>query len=315
MRHNERMRDIVTLDNGFWRVGLVPETGGSIAFGQLHLDGAWVDVLRPTPAESLGRFAETASYPLVPWSNRVRGGRLQWAGRTYQLRVNHADGTAIHGVGTDYAWTVVESSPTYAVLEFVSHDVYGVNFPWSFTARFTYRLDGARLEVEMALTNTDHETFPAGLGHHPYLQRELATASGAVGGPAELRIDCEKAYDLDNALPTAEAGPIRPAADFRERRPLGTEFVDDCYTSRTGPVAGSVTWPDALQLDLEADDVLGHVVCYIPQERPYFALEPVSNANDAFTLDAAGVPGTGLRIVQPGETLTAAWALAATPLV
>ncbi len=277
-----------------------------MAFGQVRIDGAWEDVMRPTPDESLTVAADTASYPLVPWSNRIRDGLLRFAGREYQLRVNFPDGTAIHGAGKDYPWTVVESSPTHAVLEFVSHDFYGVNFPWSFTARFTYALEGNRFVWTYGLTNTSHETFPAGFGHHPYFLRSVA------GSPeARLQMEVDKAYDLDNCLPSGAAGEIRPAADFREAREIGQEFVDDCFAARRGERLATIEWPGAVTLDVEADALLEHAVLYIPPGESFFAFEPVSNANDAFNLDVDGVPGTGLFLVQPGETREASFSLIA----
>jgi len=54
------------------------------------------------------------------------------------------------------------------------------------------------------------------------------------------------------------------------------------------------------------------VVVYVPVEKPFFAVEPVTNANDAFALDASGVPGVGVFRVQPGETREATFALVAT---
>jgi len=246
---------------------------------------------------------------LVPWSNRIRDGKLKWAGRQYQLRVNHGDGTAIHGTGSEYPWTVVESSATHAVLEFTSREVYGVNFPWTFTARFTYRLDGPNFTWTYGLTNTDHETFPAGFGHHPYFERSVA------GSPtAHLQLNVDKAYEAEECLPFGEAGDIRPDADFRASREIGGAFVDDCYTGRTSPTLATITWPSVLELDVVADGLLGHLVVYIPEGKTFFAVEPVSNANDAFSLADRGIHSTGLLIVQPGQTVSASFSLLAKPL-
>lgn len=303
------MTHVLELANEYWQVGLVPATGGSVAYGRTLVNGEWHDVLRPTPQESLSVVPDTASYPLVPWSNRIRDGKLIWAGRTYQLRVNHGDGTAIHGTASEYPWTVVESSTTHAVLEFASRDVYGVNFPWTFTARFTYRLDGPRFTWTYGLTNTDHETFPAGFGHHPYFERSVA------GSPtAHLLLNVDKGYEAEGCLPFGEAGEIRPDADFRASREIGGAFVDDCYTGRTSPVLSTITWPGVLDVDIEADELLGHVVVYIPEGKPFFAVEPVSNANDAFSLADRGIHSTGLLVVQPGQTVSASFSLVAKPI-
>ena len=70
---------MLILDNGTWRVGLLPDLGGSIAYGQVRLGEAWVDAMRPTP-DNPGRAGETASFPLVPWSNRISGPVLRWMG-------------------------------------------------------------------------------------------------------------------------------------------------------------------------------------------------------------------------------------------
>lgn len=306
MRHNGGMTEIVTIENERWRVGLVPATGGSVAFAQARVGGAWQDVLRPTPEESLGRPGETASYPLVPWSNRIRKGQLKWAGRTYQLRVNFADGTAIHGTGWDYPWAVVEQSPTRVVLELASREFYGVNFPWPFTARFAYELDGDAFTWTYGLTNDSHETFPGGFGHHPYFLRSVAGSDDA-----HLQLNCEQEYALVDAMPSAGPEGLRPAADFRSSRPVGHEFVDDCFTGRSSATLAVIEWPATLRVTLDADELLSHAVVYIPEGKPFFAVEPVSHCNDAFTLEDGGLHGTGLFLVQPGETKTASFTLTA----
>ncbi|MDE0572194.1 aldose 1-epimerase [Demequina sp. B12] len=302
------MTSTVTIENDRWRIGLLPGLGGAVATGEVTIGGQRQHLLRPTPADAVIPN-RTASYPLVPWSNRIRDGLLRFNGREYQLRRNWPDGTAIHGAGWDYPWNVTAHSDSAATLEFMSHDVYGVNWPWSFTAAFTYALDGDTFRWTYALTNTSHETFPAGFGHHPYFLRSVAGSADA-----HLQLDVERAYDLVDCMATGEAGPIRAAADFRTARELGTEFVDDCFTGRTGDHLATVEWPGAVRIDITADALLEHAVLYIPPGRDFFALEPVSNANDAFNLDEDGVPGTGLFLLQPGETRTASFAMTATDL-
>lgn len=303
---------VTIIENDCWRVGLVPATGGSVVFGQVRIDGEWVDVLRPTAEADRGSRSHCSSFPLVPWSNRIRDGKLLWQGRTYQLRTNPGDGTARHGAGIEYPWAVVEQTPTSATLEFTSRNVYGVNFPWTFTARFEYALDGDRFTWGLAVTNTDHETFPAGLGQHPYFQRHLSLPGGEASAGPHLQINCDQSYELFDALPVAAAGPITARADFRSSRELGAGVVDDCLTGRTSPTVAVIDYPGALSLTMHAGELLSHVVAYAPAGEPFFAIEPVTNANDAFTLDARGVKGTGLFLVQPGETRHTEFSLTAT---
>jgi len=35
--------------------------------------------------------------------------------------------------------------------------------------------------------------------------------------------------------------------------------------------------------------------------KPYFAIEPVTNANDGFNLYDKGIPGSGVFVLEPGE--------------
>ena len=306
------MTQSVTLANDHWRVTLAPAVGGSVASAQISLAGTWVDLLRPAEVGSLADPGDAASFPLVPWSNRIREGKLRWQGHAYQLRINFPDGTACHGTAHEFPWEVVSTSATSAVLEFDSRAVCGVNFPWSFTARYEYSLTDERFECRMRLTNTDGETFPAGFGHHPYFMRTLLAGDGvAVGDEALLQVFCDQGYALEHAMASSPAGDLPARADFREQRPLGTEFVDDCLTGRTSGLAASITYPGAASIDIEADALLEHVVVYIPRNEPFFAVEPVTNANDAFTLDDAGFNTAGVFLVQPGEHREAAFSLVA----
>jgi len=51
------------------------------------------------------------------------------------------------------------------------------------------------------------------------------------------------------------------------------------------------------------------MVVYAPRGRSYFAVEPVTHVNDGFALFEAGVPGTGVFVLAPGEERTAAFSL------
>ena len=305
------MIDVLTIANSHWRVGLTPETGGSVAFGQARVGDAWVDVLRPTPDDMLGSFWDSASYPLVPWSNRIRHGSLLWGGDVYQLRrwAGTAD-FAMHGTGVEYPWEVAEAAADRVVVEFDARGYYGVNWPWDFVARQEYYLDGARLVCRMSLTNVDDVEFPAGLGHHPYFVRQLlGPDGGALGGVVQLQIEATHEYELENCMPDKAAGPIAPVSDFTTKRGLGETLVDTCQRGRAGATVATIEYPGALSVVIEADPIFEHTVFYIPPGKPFFAVEAVTNANDGFTLFAKGVKDTGVFSIPAGQTVTAEFSL------
>ena len=298
----------VTLRNALWEVDVLPGTGASLGAGRIRTaDGVWRDLLRPTRLRSAGDPEKTASFPMVPWSNRVRDGVLTFEGRRWQLQRNAADGTAIHGAVRHALWHVVERTETATTLAVETSEQVGVNFPWQFGATVRYALDGPDLVVTTSLRNTDVEPFPAGFGHHPYLSRALLPVGAPVreypptAGPV-LHVPARRGYRLVGAMPDAAAGEVPARADFRTPRPLGPGFVDDVLTDLEPGAPVRVDYvDDGVGVELHVDDVYRHLVVYAPRRRCYFALEPATNVNDGFSLHEAGVPGTGVFVLEPGE--------------
>jgi aldose 1-epimerase len=191
------------------------------------------------------------------------------------------------------------------VLDLDTTGLVGVNFPWQFRAQITYALSDNKLVVGTSVRNIDLEPFPAGFGHHPYLQRTLSpvgTAAPPTPGQPVLEVPAQKGYSLVNALPSGPAGTVPQRADFRVARPLTSTFVDDVLTAWEPGAPVRISYEDlGVSVDLHADPVYAHLVLYAPRKRPYFAVEPVTNVNDGFALHAAGVPGTGVFVLEPGE--------------
>ncbi len=305
---------VVTLRNASWELDVLPATGGSLSGGRIRTaDGVWRDLLRPTRPTALGQPEKCSSFPMIPWSNRISDGVLRFGGRRWQLQRNGADGTAIHGAVAYSAWDVVERTDARVVLELDTSELVGVNFPWRFRARITYALTGDRLTVGTSVRNVDAEPFPAGFGHHPYLQRTLSPV-GAVApttpGQPVLSVPARKGYALVNALAQGPAGDVPSRADFRVARRLGLGFVDDVLTDWEPGAPVRIDYEDlGVTVDLHADPVYAHLVVYAPRRRSYFAVEPVTNVNDGFALHAAGVPGTGVFVLDPGEERCGAFSL------
>jgi len=295
------------LSSSTWQIGVLPEAGGTLAFGRVETLAGRVDVFRPTPIAALRRPERTASYPLIPWSNRIGEGLLRFGNRTWQLRRNSDDGTACHGTVLDYAWRVVTRRDESIELILTSADLVGINFPWRFAAGITYRLAGDRLLVDTWLSNEDDEPFPAGLGHHPYFMRHLRAGDGV----ARLQVPAEAGYALINGMATGPAVPVAPRIDFRVSRPVGDRVVDDCLTGFDTFGARATIAYDDLTLTLTCDPVYSHLVVFVPRDRAYFAVEPVTHVNGAHALLADGAAGTGLVVLEPGERMAAGFSLQA----
>jgi aldose 1-epimerase len=294
------------LENENWQVGLLPETGMSTAFGRIRRKASLLDFMRPTPPAAYDNVSQCASYLLVPWSNRIAAGRFRFRTRDYELRINSPDGTAMHGVVKDYSWLVQRADRTRITAIFDAARSTGVNFPFAFSVWAEFALDGPRFVHRLSIRNDGRIPMPAGLGHHPYFQRGLVSADDDV----VLQIPCAAYFPADKCIPTGPAAPVDARLDFRRARSIGSQFIDDCLTQRIVGEPVLFSYPRAnIQVALDADELFRQFVMYAPVGKSFFAVEPVTNANDGFNLYDRGVAGSGVLVLEPGEEKTVSFAL------
>src|SRR5215207_6991682 len=103
---------LITLENEVWQVGILPETGASIAFGRVKQGSSWIDLMRPTPESDYNNSSKTSSFIMLPWCNRIREGKLRFQGQEYQLKTTPDDGTARHGDVRNRQWQVDQQDAT-----------------------------------------------------------------------------------------------------------------------------------------------------------------------------------------------------------
>jgi len=255
---------------------LAPAAGGSVA--RFTCDG--VDLLRPMAAAAIasGKGNNAALYPLVPFSNRIRDGRLAFGSETYQLARNWP-GVAhpMHGDGWARAWDVVRSDAVSAEIAYV-HERAGEQGGWPFRyrARQAYRLDEDRLTIGIALDNLEHRAVPAGIGLHPFFVRE-----------PESRLTCraQAVWRADAEVLPVERVAVPADWDFTNGRRVDAVALDNCFDGWDG--RATIAWPQRRRrLDLEAGARFRHLVIYTPPGQPFFCAEPVSHANGQVGLAA-----------------------------
>jgi len=290
--------DSITLRQGELGVTLAPEIGGSIAGFWSDARGTALDLLRPTSADALTRGdpGRLSSFPLVPWSNRIRAGRFTFGGKRVDLTPN-LRGHAIHGLGYRTSWTVMDLGLSQAVLE---HRHAAGEWPWSYRATQRIALTPAGLDVEMVVTNDSETTMPAGLGWHPYFPRTVATTLHA-------RVTRLWLTDAE-ILPTV---CVTPPPDRDPRLGLAVDRValDNVFVGWDQEAI--ITWPERrARLRLRARGPLTTLVVYTPPREAFFCAEPVSHITEAFNLAAAGQSDTGMLSLAPGESARAAMFLA-----
>ncbi len=290
------------LDNDHWRILVDPDCGVGIRFGEARAEaeGAWLPVLPDARETSTG--LEMASFLMAPYSNRIRSGRFTFRGSRHRLR--NGDIHAIHGDVRHRPWRVSEVGQAYLVAVFVweeQQEPNAVNWPWPFDMTLTLELDGPIFRHGVTLTNRADEPAPAGFGFHPYYNRSLSRA----GEPVRLYAPVRGVFpDSDlRCIPAGPPEPPAPSADFSGERPLDPDNdMDLCAAGWSGNAR--IAWPESgLTLHCVASEVFSHLVLFNPPGKPWFAVEPVTHANDGVNLLERGVPDHGVRVLEPGDTL------------
>lgn len=289
--------NLVALENDFWQVGILPETGASTAYGRVRSGEAWLDVMRPTDLADYGNSSKSSNFIMLPWCNRIKDGLLRFEGAEYALRTEKDDGTARHGDVRKRAWTVESKSHQHVYLTFRAADYADVNFPFAFSARAEYALEGRDFVWRLTLKNEDSRPMPGGFGFHPYFVRP-----SDAGAQPELVIPCDDQFNLVNYLAEAPPVPLTPRLDFRQARRLTDEELNDVLTGRAADAPAFMHYPaQRIGLLMRADPIYRHFLLFAPKGEAFFALEPMTNVNDGFNLRARGISESGVFVLQPGE--------------
>jgi aldose 1-epimerase len=287
------MAGILRLEAGLLSLELAPGAGGAIAAFRRRA----LPLLREMPGEAVaaGDARAAASYPLVPYSNRIAQGCFSFGGEGHRLALNFGDHPhSIHGNGWQRAWTVERAAPDAATLA-LEHDPGrdgAGGWPFAYRARQDFALDGQGLSLTIAIENADARPFPAGLGLHPFFPVREGTT---------LRFSAPRVWlNGPDMLPDAEVPTPRAWSFAAARTPRGAG-LDNCFAGWDGTAA--LRWePERVSLRMTADPLFGHLVVYTPASGETVAVEPVSAMNDAVNrMDA--VPGHGLRVLAPGARL------------
>jgi aldose 1-epimerase len=288
MPHDQSTTDILTLSRGADRCDLIPSLGGSIAAWTVNGQG----MMRS--ASALGIAADDpfgmASFPLVPYSNRIDNGRFEWDGKCFALARNFPpEPHAIHGVGFQRPWQVRARAADSVTLA-LNHRP-GASWPFPFEAQQRITLSEAMLAIEMSAVNLADRAVPLAFGHHPYFPR----------AGANLKFRAQGVWMVgDDGLPSLRVKPF-DKFDYSNAMSVARGDIDHCFVGWDRKA--EIFWPDRpLALEIAASDALPCAVVCIRSDIDEFCFEPVPHINDAVNRrqDDYGMP-----VVEPGKSFTA----------
>jgi aldose 1-epimerase len=243
-------------------VSLSPMLGGAV----LRLTHQGRDILRPTQSD-MPKVTDTASFPLVPFCNRISKAQFVLGGHKVKLRPDDGE-HAHHGHGWMRAWTVVEHSQTRCVMTY-GHE--SNDWPWAYEARQVFEVRQGGLKVWLSVKNLSQTPMPAGLGFHPYFP---------LSDQTQLRSGVSGVWINDHA-----SIPKEWHAGTRFKAWVEGDFVRDeaglnhCYTGFQGR-AELMEGADITTLRASPDCQFLQV--FSPSEADFVCLLPVNHMPDPF---------------------------------
>ena len=287
-------KHILQNDNGD-ALEMTPQYGACLL--DLRFDGMSVLDGYRTP-EELIENKWSKNVVLVPFPNRLRDGRFEHLGKTYQFDINNAaTGNAIHGFGKDAPMTVkkVKVSENEASICCIwQYDGSREAFPFRFTFETTMILRGGNFEMEMKIRNDNQVPMPAGLGWHPYFRMADNVADVSLKMPF-----CEAIEIDERMLPT---GKKTPFFDYWAKKPIGKATLDNGFFISKEEENFATTYLESERGQLAFWQEIGaakwnFLQIFTPPHRQSIAIEPMTCNIDAFNNH------DGLVILTPRATL------------
>lgn len=279
----------MTLESGGLRLELSPSIGGAISAFDWTRDGAERAILRKCHSP-LEKVLDACCFPLVPYVNRIRGGRFTFRESEISIDPNMAgDPSPLHGQGWLNPWTVEHQDTTSAVLTY-RHEPG--EWPWSYEARQEFALDERGFSVHLACRNTSAQPMPCGLGQHPYFDC-------GPGTRIDTHVEC--AWTIDDKVLPVEKVAAEGRYDLSDRLVCGQD-LDNGFGSWGGEARMSdPDWPYELRL---TSPEAKFFQVYSPPHGNIFVAEPVTHANAALNAPESEWRELGMRVLEPGESMS-----------
>jgi len=248
---------------------------------------------------------------LLPWPNRIDGGRYQFEGVDYELPLTEpGKANAIHGLARWLTWVQESVDKEKVRLSLVIYPQPGYDFTLGLSAE--YRLGPAGLSVTVAASNLGDRALPYGSGAHPYFTLGTTLVD-------ELWMQMDAATRLpnnDRGIPTGEAVPVKGTEyDFQQPRQLGPQQLDTAFTDlgldADGQVTVELSLHDASEsLRVWADPQHRYLMVFTGDSLPDssvrrrgLGLEPMTCPPNAFR------SGQGLITLAPGASRVTRWGI------
>jgi aldose 1-epimerase len=262
-----------------------------------------VDVLAPYREDELPPSG--AGSVLMPWPNRLAGGRYSFGGQTYQVPITEVPrGNAIHGLARWVRWTpvTVDAAAVTLGLDIVPQ----TGWPFEIRAEMTYALHPDHgLSVTAVARNHGATPAPFGAGFHPYI-----SVHGQRLDDVTLQVPARQRLVTDEAqLPVGVQEVTKTPYDLRRAHRLKALRLDDAFTDlstvdgRGGVEVRTSSGGARLWFDESFRYLQVYTLEHFGGGAPAVAVEPMTCPANAFNT------GAGLIVLEPGAAWTGTWGI------
>lgn len=264
---------------------IIPEFSGLVADLQLFNGVSTVSVI--DGYQSLGDAEAKNAYKshyLLPFPNRMKDGKYDFEGKSYQFPVNdrHTNNN-LHGFLETIPMEIIDNEiiNNQQIITLKGNFEGFDYFPFAFEFRLKYILSDFELIIETKIKNIGKTNMPMGYGWHPY-----------------FKLDTEKIDDLSLQFPDCEivvidnrmmpTGEMLPYSTFSTLRKIDQTTLDNCFfinknkkTNRAEIIVKSKTTTLSVWQET-GENACNYFQIYTPENRQTIAIEPMTCNVDAF---------------------------------
>lgn len=226
---------------------------------------------------------------LIPWPNRIKDGKYEFDGKSYQLAINDLKTmSASHGFLAWKEWQIEDLNPRQVILK--SFVIPTLGYPFILESHAIYTLSADGLDIELLTDNIGKESAPYGVGQHPYISCNLKSLD-----ECELSFPCTKVLAVDERMcPTQVVEAQSVGLDFSTKRSLKGVKLDHAYQNTEEFVSLTLS---SNEMEVSVDSEAPYIQLFSAEklDRKGLAVEPMSCPANAFN------SGRGLVILNPGE--------------
>lgn len=274
------------------------------------------------PDQNGGLSATMGGAFLIPWSGRLTGkpagtnGVLQtiWLGQRLTFPVS-APGSILstRGLLLDRSADSTHTSGSVdgQSVEAIYHPgTFSGNWPSTGAVSILADLAGHTLDLTVSVQNTGDTPMPVGIGWMPYFNiasHDHAKATLTI--PSSTRLEADHITGVPTGRMASVSGTTLDLSSARGTQ-LGKQSFDETYVHlstgvlSTGPVAEfrDTAFGYGIRImPLSANIRALHVLA--PADKPWVSITPETNYDDALGAEWDTSEGSGIKTLQPGDTL------------